>query len=98
MVDDDYSPVTPRVSIALTPETDSADGNINEGQTIDITIAATPAPSSIDVVINVEQEADYIAFRVPRVHRLTTGSASIKIRTINDSVPDGSGNNHCIYC
>ena len=92
IVDNDYDPELPRVGIALTTGTDSADGNIDEGQSIDISISADEAPSTpISVVINVEQDADFIAFRVPRVHRLTTVSDSFSIHTNDDTVNEDSG-------
>ena len=95
IVDNDYDPELPRVSIALTPETDSADGTIDEGQTIDITITANSEPTSpIDVVIDVEQDSDigdFIAFRIPRVHRLTTATGAIRIHTIDDTTDENSG-------
>ena len=97
VVDDDYRDDVPRVSIALTSETDSEDGEIDEGQIIDITISvATDDTASVtapvNVTIDVQQEGgDYIAFRVPRVHRLTTDSGRIRIFTLNDNLEEDDG-------
>ena len=100
VVDNDYEPSLPRASIELAAGTDSTDGQINEGETIVINISAEPdrsAPNPIEpspanpvnVVINVEQNGgDYIAFRIPRVHRLTTTSDTFRIYTIDDTVDD----------
>ena len=94
VVDDDYNQEVPRVSIGLTPGSDSADGEIDEGQSIDIRVSANPAPtegSPIQVSINVVQVGNYIAFRVPRSITMTSNTATIIIRTIDDSIKQDDG-------
>ena len=83
----------PQVSISLTGATDSSDGEIREGETIDITIESDPVPTApIDVGIVVDQgDKDYIAFRVPRVKTLSSASDRIRIYTHDDTIFDGNG-------
>ena len=95
VVDDDYNQEVPRVSIGLTPGSDSADGEIDEGQSIDISVSANNPPptegSPIQVSINVVQVGNYIAFRVPRFIMMTSNTATIIIRTIDDSIEENDG-------
>ena len=52
-----------------------------------------PSPANpVSVVINVEQNGgDYIAFRIPRVQRLTATSDTFRIYTNDDTVDEADG-------
>ena len=95
IIDNDFDTNNPRVSIKLASDSNSV---IDEGDSFAVNISTEmvipTAGNSIDVAINVNQQnGNYIAFRIPRLVRLTNAdnSKTIDIHTIDDSIVDGEG-------
>ena len=84
--DDDPPPATPVVSI-------TGGAGITEGGDATFTLTATPAPASaLSVSVTVGQTGDYATVGPRTVIIPTSGSATLTVTTVNDSVdePDGS--------
>ena len=86
--DDDDAPF---VSMTL----DNATGSIAEGETMVVTISIGDLLPTSPIVldVNVVQDGDFIAFRVPRVVELTSTvtSRTIRIATIDDTTNEDDG-------
>ncbi len=84
--DDDPPAVTPEVSIA-------AGAGVTEGGDATFTVTASPAPSSaLTVAVAVAQSGDFgVAMGSNTVVIPTTGSYTLTVATVNDSVDEADG-------
>ena len=91
VTDNDRDTSIPLVSIKLDNETDS----IEEGNSLEASLTAfdiiPSAETPLNVLINVSQEGNYIAFRVPRSITMTSETAPIIVRTQDDNFKEDDG-------
>ncbi len=88
VADDDGPPppTTPEISIV-------SDGDVTEGTRASFTVTATPAPTApLDVTITVSQDGDYgVATGSQTVTIPTSGSYTLTVATVNDTVDEADG-------